>query len=334
MSTFEDALGFSALHRAAHIAARGKRKNSRVAQFMMDLEPELLALERELMAGEYHPRAFRTFTIKFPKFRTISAADFRDRVVHHAVCAALNPMFERFAIFDSYACHPGKGGLRALKRAQHFARRFRFVLRLDIFHFFETVDHDVLLTRLQPRVGEPRLMQLIERFVCAGAPGSPLGKGLPIGNLTSQHFGNFLLGFVDHFAKERLRTRGYVRYMDDFALFADTKAELWHRRDAISAFLQDKLQLGLRPEFTTLTPVSEGFAFLGFRIWPNLVRFDPRRVRRFRAEIRRLHRGLHTGGLDEDSAARSMQGLVGWASHANSYELRRSLITRLEESKI
>ena len=326
---YEDIVSFDALISAARAAARGKRSGRRVAAFMMDIEAEVLRLHRELMSGAYRPRGYRTFTIHYPKPRTISAADFRDRVVHHALCAALEPMLERFAIFDSYACRPGKGGRRALRRAQFFARRFSYVLRLDVYHFFETVDHAVLVDKLQPRL-DGSTMALVRRFLDAGAPGSMPGHGLPIGNLTSQHFGNFLLGFVDHFAKERLRVRGYVRYLDDFVIFGDDKASLWCVRDEIDAFLGRELHQRLRANVTRLSPVADGFPFLGFRVWPRMIRFDPRRARRYRAIVRRIHRALALGHLDEATAARSAQGLLGWAAHANTVGFRASLVRRLD----
>ncbi|MEO1334927.1 MAG: reverse transcriptase domain-containing protein [Myxococcota bacterium] len=329
-------MSFESLLRAAHTAARGKKKGRRVAEFMMDVEAEVIQLHRELVSGTYRPRGYRTFGIRYPKPRTISAADFRDRVVHHALCAGLEPMFERFAIFDSYACRPNKGGLRALRRAQAFSRRFPYVLRLDVYHFFETVDHDVLLARLGTRVSDVRVMALLERFVRAGAPGSPAGLGLPIGNLTSQHFGfgNFLLGFIDHFIKERLRVRGYLRYLDDFVLFGDSKPALWFARDAIGLRLEQDLKQRLRSNVTRLMPVKDGFPFLGFRIWPRVIRFDPRRLRRYRAQVRRIERAVEEGRLDESEAAVSTQGLIGWARHADTLGMRASLMRRLEEGAL
>ena len=151
----------------------------------MNLETEALKLQRELLDDSYCPREYRIFAIIDPKPRMISAAAFRDRVVHHALCAALEPTLERYAIFDSYACRPKKGGYAATKRAQGFARRLSYFLKLDVYKFFETADHDVLKRLLRRLVKDKRALALCDRFIDAGAPRSAAGKGLPIGNLTS-----------------------------------------------------------------------------------------------------------------------------------------------------
>lgn len=330
---FEDVAAFPALLAAAHRAARGKRKSRQVATFMMDLEPELFRLEAALENGTYRPRPFRTFSIRYPKPRTISAADFRDRVVHHALCARLEPLFEARSIEDSYACRKGRGGAKALARAQHWARRYRYVLRLDVRHFFESVSHDVLLARLHPLISDARVRNLVEVFIRHGAPGSRPGRGLPIGNLTSQHFGNFLLGLVDRRVTEDLGIPGYLRYLDDFVLFADAKAPLWAAHDAVREMLEKTLDLELKAEATRLTPVSEGIDFLGFRVFPHLIRFDGRRVRRFRKRYRTLYRGARTGEGGSEREASQLQGLLSWAAHAHARALQKSVLARLERSK-
>ena len=139
--TFERIAAFGPLRRAALRAARGHRTSPEVANFLADLEREVLALERELLAGTWTPRPLTTFHIREPKPRTISAAAFRDRVVHHAVCAELDPVFEARGDKDSYACRPGKGSHAAVLRAQAHARQHPWFVKLDVRHFFETILH-------------------------------------------------------------------------------------------------------------------------------------------------------------------------------------------------
>lgn len=282
----------------------------------MDREREVLALERELKDRTYQPRPYRTFTITLPKHRLISAADFRDRVVHHALCAALEPTLERYAIADSFACRPGKGMLAALQRLRHFAGRSRYALRLDVHHFFATIDHEVLAGRLARRIHDPDLRWLISTFLAAGAPGSPPGKGLPVGNLTSQHFANFYLGALDRKVKQGLRCRGYVRYMDDMVVLGDDKAELWQFHKEIEHFAATTLCLELNP--ARLAPVTEGIPFLGFRVWPGLVRFGPKTRRRWLRRMRGLTRAVDHGVVSEEDGQRIVAGLLGWAAHANA----------------
>jgi retron-type reverse transcriptase len=141
---FERIVDSRGLLAAAHRAARGKRDSPLVARFLVDRETEVLALQAELLAGSYRPGPFRTFTVHDPKTRLISAPAFGDRVVHHAVCSAIEPVLERVAVHDSYACRIGRGAHRALDRAQQFARAGGYFLKLDVEHYYDTVDHAVL----------------------------------------------------------------------------------------------------------------------------------------------------------------------------------------------
>ena len=329
---FEAVVDFHALCAAARRASRGKRSSQAVAAFLLELEPEILCLQRELLDGSYRPRPYRSFWIRDPKPRRISAAAFRDRVVHHALCATLEPIFERYAINESYACRKGRGTLAAVKRAQAFSRRYGYFLKLDVRHYFETLDHLVLEALLGRLLKDRRVRHLIHVFLEAGAPGCPPGQGLPIGNLTSQHFANLYLGPLDHLIKEALRIPGYCRYMDDLLLFSDDRDHLVRARTEVGSFLSSKLNLALRDDVTRLAPVQAGVPFLGFRIWPGVVRFDPARARRFRRRFRDLGAAWSTSEIDEQELLRSSESLIGWARHANTLMFRRSFFQRLDEN--
>ncbi|MBI5245279.1 MAG: RNA-dependent DNA polymerase [Elusimicrobia bacterium] len=322
---FEQVADFGALCAAARRAARGKGETPSAASFTFHMETEVLKLQRELLDGSYRPRPYRTFTVSDPKPRTISAAEFRDRVAHHALCAVLEPLFERAAIFDSYACRPGKGSHAAIRRAQAFARRFGYFLKLDVRKFFENADHGVIKRSLGRLVKDKRLLALADVIIDHGAPGSAPGKGLPIGNLTSQHFANHYLSSLDHFIKEGLRVRGYVRYMDDQLLFSDSKDSLRDAHRRIRAFVEGELKLDLKSEATILAPVSEGVPFLGLRLWPGVVRLDGPAKRRLIRSLRMGAQGLASGRLDENDLAASLRSRLGHAAHADTLGLRRSL---------
>ena len=207
---------------------RRKRYKPQAAAFHFAWERNLQRLQWELVTGAYHPGKYRHFHIREPKRRKISAAPFRDRVVHHAIVRVLEPLFERRFIFDSYACRRGKGTHRALDRAQGYLRRHRYYLKTDIVRFFPNVDHQLLLDLLAHHLRDEHLLSLIGTIVASGIgvldeeatgdyfPGDDLfavlrPRGLPIGNLTSQFFANVLLDPIDHFIKEELRVPGYVR---------------------------------------------------------------------------------------------------------------------------
>ncbi len=205
---FERMTTFEALRAAARRASDRLRRRHAPAAFLADLEANALALQRALHDGTWTPGPLRTFRIRDPKPRTIAVAPFSDRVVHHALCAELEPMFERFADPDSYACRVGRGQHAAVRRVRQLVRRHPWHARLDVRHFFETVRHDVLLERLARRVADARALDVLARLLAAGV--GPPGVGLPIGNLTSQHLGNFLLGHLDHHARRVVGVAGWV----------------------------------------------------------------------------------------------------------------------------
>jgi RNA-directed DNA polymerase len=321
---------------------RRKRYRRKAVAFDFDWETQLLALQRELRDGTYAPGAYQHFFIQFPKRRKISAAPFRDRVVHHALVQQIEPFFDRRFIHDSYACRKGKGTHRALDRAQSFLRRYAYYLKTDIVRFFPNIDHQILLARLERHVRDPGAMELIQRIVASGAgilndeatpsyfPGDDLfaisrPRGLPIGNLTSQFFANLLLDPLDHFIKERLRVSGYVRYADDLVLFGQTKRDLWEAAQAISGQLSD-LRLRLHPHKTQLRPARTGVTFLGFQVFRDGRRLTGESIRRFVRRRKDFQRRFRAG---KGSFRHVRQSLRAWQSHvslANSKGIARELL--------
>ena len=323
---FERIITFRNLLQAARQAARGKREKLAVAYFEFHLERELLTLQEELQTLNYRPGSFFTFEICDPKRRAICAAPFRDRVVHHAICNVLEPVFERRLIFDTYACRPRKGAHAAIGRAQQFARQYRYFLKCDVRHYFERVDHTVLKALLARLFKDVPLLTLLHRIIDQAPPGAEAGKGLPIGNLTSQHFANLYLGELDHYLKDRLPVKGYLRYMDDLLLFADDKPTLHPWLAAIGQFLQQNLRLELKEKATLLAPVTEGLPFLGLRIYPGVLRLNPRTLRRFRRQVRGRERAYRAGRLDLEKLTQSVASLYAHVAHADTLPLRRRLL--------
>ena len=322
---FEKVVGYGSLLAAAHRARRGKRDRVEVARFVFDLEPNLLQLQEELRPGSYRMRPYRAFVIREPKRRQICAAHFRDRVVHHAVCAVLDPIFEACLIGDTYACRRGKGTHAAVRRLQHFSQRFPYVLMCDVRRYFETVDHRVLKALCRRKLKDRALLSLLDRIIDHPLPGGEPGKGVPIGNLTSQYFANLYLGELDHFVKERLCIPGYLRYMDDFAMFADGKPRLHRALAAVREFLHGTLHLELREERTLLAPVTQGVLFLGFRVFPGLVRLDGRKLARLRRRVRLREAAYRNARIDEDTLVQSVRGMVGHVCHADSLQARKQV---------
>lgn len=324
---FARIVSFENLLRAERRAARGKRGRPSVARFEFHLERELIALQQALQSGGYQPGEFFSFEVRDPKRRAICAAPFRDRVVHHAVCDVLEPVFERRLIHDSYACRRGKGTHAAIRRAQQFSRRYRFVLQCDVRRFFASVDHGVLRALLARLFREPQLLALLDRIIAHGPPGAARGQGLPIGNLSSQHFANLYLGELDHQLKDRLRVPGVVRYMDDLLLFANDKPTLHRYLAEVGSFLGQHLRLELKARATRIAPVTEGIGFLGFVIYPGTIRVNQRTRRRFFAGMRFVEEAYRSGKIDQRELVDRSASLFSHVSHADSWHLRRRLLS-------
>ncbi len=308
---FASVVDLGNLEAAMDRAALGKRQRGPVVRFVENAGMELAALREELASGSYQPRPLAHFRIRDPKPRLISCADFRDRVVHHAVCSAIVPVIERRLISDNFACRVGKGSHRAVVRARGFSRRFQFWLRTDIRHYYETIDHEILLEKLWGLFREPAMRRLLEIVVRQPVSGFASGKGLPIGSLTSQWFANLYLDEVDHWLKEDRQVPGYVRYMDDLALWSDSKEFLF----AIAGDLEDRLRNALgvemKREVTVIAPTSEGMPFLGYRVFPGLLRERGTRVRRRHRLLRQREAEFSRGAISEEklqNCVRSMDG--------------------------
>jgi retron-type reverse transcriptase len=323
-------------------ARRGKRRYEAVADFEFNWESQLLRLREELAGQSYQPGPYHSFYIHDPKWRLISAAPFRDRVVHHALCHVIEPLFERRFIHDSYANRVGKGTHRALDRCTFFARRYPYVLQCDIKQHFPSIDHALLRAILAKPIACPDTLWLIDRILASGAgvlndeyemvyfPGDDLFaanrlRGLPIGNLTSQFWSNCYLNPLDQFIKRELKCPAFLRYVDDFLLFGEDKATLRRWRAAIIDFLAG-LRLTLHLERAQPRPVTEGIPFLGFVVYPDHRRVKGRKVITYRRRFQRLLRRLAAGRIELKEVTASVQGWAAHVAHGDTYGLRQALL--------
>ena len=276
---------------------------------------------------------YHTFQIYDPKPRLISAAPFGDRVVHHALLNIIGPLLGRSFIYDSYANQVGKGTHKAIRRYQHFLKQFKFELKCDIKSYFPSIDHKILKSLIRKRIACPRSLWLIETIidgsnpqprVCDYFPGDSLftpferRAGLPIGNLTSQFFGNYYLNPLDHFIKETLRCKAYLRYVDDFVLFSDSKLQLREWKGNIRIFLGD-FRLKLQPKRCHIYPSHQGIRFLGQVVYRTHRRLAADNVRKFKKRLRiwKKHPPLNL--------QQRLASWVGHASQANTFSLLVSL---------
>jgi RNA-directed DNA polymerase len=326
---------------AWHKASRGKRGRPAAAGFEYHLEDNLTNLQRDLAAKTYRPGDYASFHIHEPKRRLISAAPFRDRVVHHALCNVIEPVFERRFIYDSYANRVGKGTHRALDRCQQFARRHRYVLRCDVRQFFPSIDHELLLKTLRKKIRDPDIGWLVRQILASGVgvlaeeydmvyfPGDDLfaaarPRGLPIGNLTSQFWANCYLDPFDHFVQRDLRCPAYLRYVDDFLLFGDDRRALWDWRARCIERLAG-LRLTLHERSAQAHTVGEGIPFLGFTIYPGHRRLKRRKGMAFSRRLRDLAERYADGQITLADVTASVTGWVNHVRYGNTVGLRTSI---------
>lgn len=317
---------FENLWLAAKKARKGKRFQENVSRFDFQLERGILDLSEELRDKTYMPGAYKSFFINDPKRRMISAAPYRDRVVHHALMNVCAPIFERTFIFDTYANRKGKGTHAAIERFQQYAIKYPYVLKCDIRKFFPSIDHELLKREIRWKIACKDTLWLSDLIIDNSNrqeahdiyfPGDNIftpferRKGLPIGNLTSQWWGNLYLNRFDHYVKEELRVPGYIRYVDDFVLFGSSKRELGVWRKCIQQYLAG-IRLLLHPDKTQIYLTSKGVPFLGFQVFPYYRYVRKVRTRRYRRFIKKqVIERIHLRSLPE----KLEQSLNSWLGH-------------------
>jgi len=339
---FSAVVSFENLWLAFVRAIKGKKGKLAPAQFAARQEEELLTLQQCLIEKTYRPGGYKSFIIYEKKPRLISAAPFVDRVVHHALCNVIEPIFEKSFVFDSYANRKGKGVHQAVARCNEFAQKNRYVLKCDIKKYFPSIDHELLKGLIRKKIKDADVLWLVDliidssneqEFVGDYFPGDDLftplerRKGLPIGNQTSQFFANVYLNPLDHFIKEALRCKYYIRYVDDFVLFNDEKNHLWRMGEEIISFLQS-YRVRLHPRKYHVFPVVAGIAFLGYRVFSEYRLLPEDAVCRFRKRLRYLQFAYSQHQVGLETINLSIKGWLGYALFADTYKLRQRLFSK------
>ena len=296
-------------------ASRGKRHRLDQRQYADNLDNELDRLREGLMNVDYPVGNYRRFKIYDPKEREICVAPFGERVLHHALMNVCEPWFDKWLVFDTYACRAGKGQLRAVKRAAQFAAKHAWFLKCDFRKFFDSIPHAGLKKMIARKFKDPFVVAWFERII-GGYEKMPR-RGLPIGNLTSQHLANLYLDPLD-----RLCQGAYVRYMDDFVLWSDSKEELKRKREEIIAFARETLGLELKgTPFINRTAL--GMDFLGLRVFPNRIRLAKSSRQRFVRKADRYARLLAEGEMDEATYQSRITALTAFIAEADSRGFRQ-----------
>lgn len=303
-----------------------KRKSTKpyVIEFKANLESNLENLRQEIISETYQPKPLKTFIIREPKTRKIRKSHFVDRIVHHAICNILEPIFDKTFIYDSFANRKCKGSLNAIKRFDRFKLKVSknntkscYVLKADIKHYFDTVNQSILISILRRKINDERFISLVNKILKNHSE----TIGMPLGNMTSQFFANVYLNELDQFVKHDLRARYYIRYVDDFVILSNDKDILQGYKEKIDTFLKDRLKLELHPTKSKILQINKGIPFLGFR------HFSFHRLLR-KANILNMRRQLKQDNYD--SLCEYLEGWMNYARYGNTYNLRREIADNVE----
>lgn len=329
---FPGLYNFKSLHRAYMKASRMKRYRAQVLQFRQNLERNLLQLQNELINKTYHTGEYRTFFVYEPKARLVATLPFRDRVVQHALCTVIEPIWERRFIYDSYACRISKGMHAGADRTQDFLRAAQrkwgksYCLKGDILKYFPNIDHGVLKSLIRKRIACPDTLWLCDEIIdSAKQLNESSAKGIPIGNFTSQLFANIYLHELDKMIKHDLREPFYVRYMDDFVIIGSDKAHLHTVREHIAYFLKEHLLLELNSKTQVFPAKSRGIDFLGYRIWPTHRLLRNSTKKRICRALKIFSKSYSQRTISAKDINARVQSWLGHMKHCNSYRLRKKL---------
>ncbi|MGI2148022.1 reverse transcriptase domain-containing protein [Shewanella baltica] len=334
--SFEQIYSFENILNAAYQCRRGKTKANATLAFFNHLEENVIQIQNELMWGMYEMSPYHHFYVFEPKRRLISAPHFKDRVVHRAIYNIIEPLFDQQYIHDSYACRRNKGTHKGADRAQLFIKRVEqkhgkaYALKADISRYFSSIDHHILKSLLNAKIQCERTKALLF-YIIDNSPSDALGVGIPLGNLTSQIFANIYLNELDRFVKHRLKAVNYVRYMDDFIIIHQDKAQLHAWRHEIETFLHQYLRLKTNSK-TQVFPIStsqgRSLDFLGYRIYSGHRLLRKCCVNRIKAKLKQFHRQFGAGDVNLVDIKQTIQSWLGHASHANTYNLKKALLSK------
>ena len=309
-------------------AKKGKEAKLEIRRFQIDLQTNLLELRRQLLSENIILGNYHFFRIYDPKERNICAADFSERVVHHAVMNVCAPYFEKHFIYDTYACRVAKGTHKALERAIIYQRKYRYFLKMDVRKYFDSIDHVRLKNSLRRIFKDKQLLSFFDNLIDSYTLSEDEGKGLPIGNLTSQYLANFYLSFVDHYVKEKLLIGAYVRYMDDMVLWSNDKKDLMDKGKNLQYYMQEEFKLDLKQFY--LQAANKGLPFLGFLIKNTKVELQQKTKKRFIGKYNLYMNRLIKGKLSQEEFVSHIRPIFNHISYAETNALRLKILQKRE----
>ena len=310
------------LQLAFYKAKKGKASKREVLKYGKHFQENLLNLRQQILSCRVIPGNYRYFTIYDPKKRLICAAPFGQRVLHHALMNVCHLFFEKVQIFDSYASRPGKGTYAALERAKQFNCHYKWFLKLDYNKYFDSLDHIILKKQLNSIFKDRDLLIIFYKIIDSYR--AKPNQGVPIGNLTSQYFSNHYLAIADHYVKETLKIKAYVRYMDDMVLWHNDKKTLIKAGLKLDKFSACQLKLTLKP--FCLNQNLKGLPFLGYLLYPDKIRLAHRSCGRFIKKYNMYEKNLKSGKWTEKEYQIHILPLIAFTKHANAKEFRKKMI--------
>jgi len=325
---FEQIVDYHNIRLAFLKAIRGNRSSPSVIKYYQNINKNLASLRDKLVTLHCGWGGYHSFVIRDPKLRTISTAPFEQRIMHHAIMNILEPILERPLIYHSYACRKGKGTHAAVLYAFGQCKTKPCFLKLDIRKYFDSIDHAILKTQLRRLIKDTRVIALLDGVIDSYE--TTPGKGVPIGNLTSQFFANMYLACLDHFILEQLRPSAYCRYMDDFVLWAASQKQLKSMFAQVNEYVNKNINLTLKPPVFGKT--AAGLPFLGFLVKQKgiyLLQKSKRRVTGRMVEITAL---LYQGNITEEKAAERIRSVFAAIALARTNHFRKLLCEKGERS--
>lgn len=310
------------LYDAFRKASKGKQRKKEVLEYQKLLDENISTLRKQILSGDVEVGNYHYFTIYDPKERIICAADFKERILHHAIVNVCMPYFDSSLIDTTYATRKGKGVYAALDKAIYAFSHFNNSLKLDFRKYYDSIDHDILKRLLRRKFKDGRLLLIFDAIIDSYAVDS--GRGLPIGNLTSQYFANAYLSPLDHYVKEVLKAPVYIRYMDDILLVADNKDRLKSMYDKLREYAERQLNLYLKPPIFKETTVGQNF--LGYKIKPYRCELSGRSKRRYRKKLLLYGKLFEEQLWNEQTFHEHLLPLVAFVKHAESCNFRNTCL--------
>jgi RNA-directed DNA polymerase len=305
------------LYKAYLKAKKGKGWRKSIIRFEQDIPGNLLKLQRSLCTHQFNTSSYSTKVIYEPKERTLYKLPFYpDRIVQHALLQVVIPIWDNIMIYDSYACRKGKGMHEASRKTMMHVKNYKYCFKADISKFYPSIVHDILLKIIALKIKCKNTLALLANIVRSFAG----GKNTPIGNYTSQWFGNLYMTCVDYLVKHTFKIKAYIRYCDDFVLFHDCKKTLQSIRTKVQDYLASKLELKFSK--SSVFPVTQGVDFLGYRHFPNKILLRKTTAKRAKRTTLSLPDKLLTGKITTDQFRSSIASMEGWMKWANTHNLR------------